>query len=54
MSSVCTGRKVMSGVKLEVVDYSKMEDDGGISININLFLGGWGLRSYTKRAMTIH
>ena len=40
MSSVRTGNKVKSGVRLEVVDYSKMEDDGGISININLFWGG--------------
>ena len=36
MSWVRTGRKVMSGVRVEVVDYSKMEDDGGISINISL------------------
>ena len=40
MSLVRTGKKVMSGVRLEVVDYSKMEDDGGISININSFWGG--------------
>ena len=42
MNWVCTGRIVRSGVRVEVVDYSKMENDGGISTNINLFWRGVG------------
>ena len=49
MSSVRTGKKVMSGVRLEVVDYSKMEDDGGISINNSLFCGGGGVSEVTLK-----